>query len=167
LNSKERGVTIAVYPGSFDPVTNGHLDIARRAARIFDLVIMAVFDQPDKRLLFSTTERIDLLRQATAEMPRVQADSYSMLTVEYARQVGASVLVRGLRATGDFETEFQMAQINLTLARGIDTVSFMTNPQYTFISSSTIKVIASHAGDVSEWVPAHVALALKGKYSVG
>lgn len=159
-------MTIAVYPGSFDPVTNGHLDIARRAARIFDTVVMAVFDQPNKKLLFSVDERLELLRQATVEMPRVRADSYSNLTVEYARQVGASVLVRGLRATGDFETEFQMAQINLTLERGIDTVSFMTNPQHTFISSSTIKVIASHGGDVSEWVPAHVAQALKRAYSV-
>ena len=160
-------MTIAVYPGSFDPVTNGHLDIARRAGRIFDSVIMAVFDRPDKRLLFSTAERLELLHEAIAEMPRVRADSYQNLTVEYARQVGASVLVRGLRATGDFETEFQMAQINLTLERGIDTVSFMTSPQYTFISSSTIKVIASHGGDVSEWVPAHVAQALKRAYSGG
>ena len=160
-------MTIAVYPGSFDPVTNGHLDIARRAGRIFDSVIMAVFDRPDKRLLFSTAERLQLLQEAIAEMPRVRADSYQNLTVEYARQVGASVLVRGLRATGDFETEFQMAQINLTLERGIDTLSFMTSPQYTFISSSTIKVIASHGGDVSEWVPAHVAQALKRAYSGG
>jgi pantetheine-phosphate adenylyltransferase len=165
VTHKERSVTIAVYPGSFDPVTNGHLDIARRAARIFDTVVMAVFEQPDKRLLLSTSERLELLREAVKDMPRVRADSYSTLTVEYARSIGASVLVRGLRAVGDFEAEFQLAQVNLALARGIDTVSFMTSPQYTFISSSTVRTIASLGGDVSEYVPAHVAEALRRAYA--
>jgi pantetheine-phosphate adenylyltransferase len=160
-------VTIAVYPGSFDPVTNGHLDIARRAARVFDTVIMAVFDRPDKRLLFSTEERVELLNVAVSSIPRVRADSYRTLTVDYARQVGASVLVRGLRAAGDFEAEFQLAQVNMTLARGIDTVAFMTSPQYTFISSSTVRTIASLGGDVSEWVPDHVVVALSKAYGMG
>ena len=157
-------MTIAVYPGSFDPVTNGHLDIAKRAAGIFDTVIMAVFDRPDKRLLFSTIERMELLREALRDIPHIQVDSYAILTADYARQVGASVLVRGLRPTGDFEKEFQMAQIHV--AKGIDTVALMTSPQHTFISSSTVKEIALLGGDVSDWVPAHVAQALIQAYLI-
>jgi pantetheine-phosphate adenylyltransferase len=157
-------VTIAVYPGSFDPVTNGHLDIAARAARLFDTVIMAVFDQPKRQLLFSTAERVALLREATRDMPKVRVDSYSTLTVEYARSVGATVLVRGLRAVSDFEHEFQLAQINQTLAPDIDFVAFMADHRYTFFSASTVREIASLHGDVSWLVPPHVAVALKRVY---
>ncbi len=158
-------MTIAVYPGSFDPVTNGHLDIARRAARLFDTVIMAVFDRPNKNLLFSTAERVELLREATRDMPRVQVDTYAVLTVEYARSVGASGLVRGLRASSDFEAEFQLAQINQTLAPDIDFVAFMADHKYTFFSSSTVREIASLGGDVSWLVPHHVAAALRRVYA--
>ncbi len=157
-------MTIAVYPGSFDPVTNGHLDIAARAARLFDTVIMAVFDQPKRQLLFSTAERVALLREATRDMPKVRVDSYSTLTVEYARSVGATVLVRGLRAVSDFEHEFQLAQINQTLAPDIDFVAFMADHRYTFFSASTVREIASLHGDVSWLVPPHVAVALKRVY---
>jgi pantetheine-phosphate adenylyltransferase len=153
-------VTIAVYPGSFDPVTNGHLDIAMRAARLFDTVIMAVYDRPNKNLLFSTEERVALLREATREMPRVRVDSYQTLTVAYAREVGASVLVRGMRAASDFEAEFKLAQINHVLAPEIDFVAFMADHKYTFFSSSTVREIASHTGDVSWLVPPHVERAL-------
>jgi pantetheine-phosphate adenylyltransferase len=157
-------VTIAVYPGSFDPVTNGHLDIAARAARVFDTLIMAVFDRPNKRLLFSTEERLELLREATAHLPRVRVDAYSMLTVDYVRSVGASVIVRGLRAASDFESEFQMAQINQTLAPDVDVVLLPAAHQYTFFSSSTVREIASLDGDVSWLVPKHVVAALRRAY---
>ena len=109
-------------------------------------------------------EDVKLVTEHGRALPRVRADTYATLTVEYARAIGASVLVRGLRAVGDFETEFQLAQVNLALARGIDTVSFMTSPQYTFISSSTVRTIASLGGDVSEYVPSHVAAALAQVY---
>jgi pantetheine-phosphate adenylyltransferase len=161
---KEKGVTIAVYPGSFDPVTNGHLDIAARASRVFDTVIMSVFDRPNKRLLFSTEERVELLREATAHLPGVQVGTYSVLTVDYVRSIGASVIVRGLRAVSDFENEFQMAQINQTLAPDIDVVLFMAGHQYTFFSSSTVREIASLGGDVSWLVPKHVVTALRRAY---
>lgn len=158
-------MTIAVYPGSFDPVTNGHLDIAKRAARLFDTVIMAVFDRPNKNLLFSAAERLDMLRTATRDIPNIQVDVYSTLTVDYARSVEASVLVRGLRAISDFESEFKLAQINQTLAPEIDFVAFMADHKYTFFSSSTVREIASLGGDVSWLVPAHVAEALRRVYS--
>ncbi|MEN9935756.1 MAG: hypothetical protein RLZZ387_2335 [Chloroflexota bacterium] len=157
-------MTIAVYPGSFDPVTNGHLDIAARASRLFDTVYMSVFDRPNKRLLFSTEERVELLREATAHLPRVKVDTYSELTVDYVRSVGASVIVRGLRAVSDFENEFQMAQINQTLAPDIDVVLFMAGHQYTFFSSSTVREIASLGGDVTWLVPGHVVAALRRAY---
>jgi pantetheine-phosphate adenylyltransferase len=157
-------VTIAVYPGSFDPVTNGHLDIAARAARLFDTVIMAVFDRPNKKLLFSTDERIELLRIATRDIPRIRVDTYSTLTVDYARSVGARVLVRGLRAVTDFEHEFQLAQVNHTLAPDIENVTFMADQKYTFFSSSTVREIASLGGDVSWLVQPHVVQALRRAY---
>lgn len=157
-------MTIAVYPGSFDPVTNGHLDIAIRASRLFDRVIMSVFDRPNKKLLFSSAERLELLREATRDLPRITVDTYSSLTVEYVHSVGASVIVRGLRAASDFESEFQLAQINQTLAPDIDVVAFMAGHQYTFFSSSTVREIASLGGDVSWLVPGHVVAALRRVY---
>ena len=156
---------IALYPGSFDPVTNGHLDIASRAARLFDTVVMAVFDKPNKNLLFNTAQRLDLLREATRDIPRIKVDAYSTLTVEYARSIGASVIVRGLRATTDFEHEFQMAQINQTLAPDIDYITFMAGHQYTFFSSSTVRELASLGGNVSWLVPPHVVAALEQTFS--
>jgi pantetheine-phosphate adenylyltransferase len=163
---KEQGVTIAVYPGSFDPVTNGHLDIVTRASRLFDTVIMAVFDGPSKKnRLFSIEERIALLKEATRELPRVKIDTYANLTVDYARDIGASVIVRGLRAASDFEYEFQIAQIYQTQAPDIDVVLFMAGHQYTFFSSSMVKEIASLGGDVSWLVPSHVVPALQGAYN--
>jgi pantetheine-phosphate adenylyltransferase len=159
-------VTIAVYPGSFDPVTNGHLDIALRAARLFDTVIMAVFDRPNKRLLFSTEERVALLREATRQHPRIKVETYSIITVDYVRQIGASVIVRGLRDPRDFDTEFLQAQINQRLAPELDLVLFMADHKYTFFSSTTVKEIASLGGDVSWLVPPHVEQALRRSYGV-
>ena len=158
-------MTIAVYPGSFDPVTNGHLDIVTRAARLFDTVIMAVFDRPNKNLLFSTAERVALLEEATRDLPRVKIDTYSTLTVDYMRSVGASIIVRGLRDPRDFEHEFQMAQIHHKLDEKIDVVFFMAAHQYTFFSSSTVREIAALGGDVSWLVPPHIVAALKRAYA--
>ena len=157
-------MTTAVYPGSFDPVTNGHLDIVTRAARLFDTVIMAVFDRPNKNLLFNTAERVALLEEATRELPRVKIDTYSTLTVDYVRSVGASMIVRGLRDPQDFEHEFQMAQIHQKLDAQIDVVFFMAGHQYTFFSSSTVREIAALGGDVSWLVPPHIVVALKRAY---
>jgi pantetheine-phosphate adenylyltransferase len=162
--AKERAVTIAVYPGSFDPITNGHLDIVTRAARLFDTVIMAVFDRPNKNVLFNTQERIAMVKEATHDLPRVKVDTYSALTVDYVREIGASVIVRGLRDPRDFDHEFQMAQINNKLAPDIDVVLFMAGHAYTFFSSSTVREIASLGGDVSWLVPPHVVTALKRAY---
>lgn len=157
-------MTIALYPGSFDPVTNAHLDIAIRTSRLFDTVVMSVFNRPNKNLLFSTDERLALLREATREIPRIRITSYDILTVHYAREIGASVIVRGLRAASDFEHEFQMAQINQTLDQDIDVVVFMASRKYTFLSSSTVREIAALGGDVSDLVPAHIVQALNRKF---
>lgn len=157
-------MTIALYPGSFDPVTNGHLDTAIRAARLFDQVVMAVFDRPSKNLLFSTEERVKLLRQVVSHLPRIKVVSYSILTVHFAREIGASVIVRGLRDVSDFQHEFQMAQINQTLVSDIDVVVFMADRKFTFLSSSAAREIAALGGDVSEFVPPPIAQALYRKF---
>lgn len=158
-------MTIALYPGSFDPVTHGHLDTAVRASRLFDVVVMAVFDRPNKNLLFSTAERVEMLREAVRGLPRIRVESYSTLTIHYAREIGAGVIVRGLRAASDFEHEFQMAQINQTIDPDIDVVIFMASRKFTFLSSSTVREIAALGGDVSELVPPHIVQALKRKFS--
>jgi pantetheine-phosphate adenylyltransferase len=159
-------VKIALYPGSFDPVTNGHLDTAVRASRLFDTVVMAVFDRPGRNLLFSTEERVALLREATRDYDRLRVDAYSNLTVSYARQIGASVIVRGLRDTLDFAHEFQIAQVNQTIDSQIDIVFFMASRKFTYLSASTVREIAGLGGDVSEFVPAHVAHALRRKFGI-
>lgn len=153
-------MTIAVYPASFDPITNGHLDVAQRAARLFDQVILAAADRPNKKLLFTTDERMEMMRIAVAHLPNVRVDSFKTLVVEYAERVGATVLVRGLRASTDFEHEFQMAHINHRLSPLIDTVCLMADQQYTFLSSSAVREIAAYGGDVTAFVPPHVAAAL-------
>lgn len=158
-------MTIALYPGSFDPVTNGHLDTAIRAARLFDTVVMAVFDRPNKNLLFTTAERVELLQEAIRELPRIRVTTYNTLTVQYARQIGASVIVRGLRVASDFEHEFQMAQVNQTMDADIDVVVFMASRKYTFLSSTTVREVASLGGDVSGFVPPHIVQALKRKFA--
>lgn len=158
-------MTIALYPGSFDPATNGHIDTAIRASRLFDTVVMAVFDIPNKNLLFSTAERVELLREAVRDLPsRIQVESYSNLTAHYARQIGAKVIVRGLRDVADFQHEFQMAQINQAIDLDIDIVFFMANRKFTFLSSSAVREVASFGGDVSQFVPDHIAKALYHKF---
>ncbi|NJN65319.1 MAG: pantetheine-phosphate adenylyltransferase [Chloroflexaceae bacterium] len=157
-------MTVALYPGSFDPATNGHLDTAVRAARLFDEVVIAVFDRPMKNLLFSTAERVAFLQQAIQGLPRIRVETYATLTVHYAQEIGASVIVRGLRDVSDFQHEFQMAQINQTIDPDIDVVVFMANRKFTFLSSSAVREIAALGGDVSGFVPHHVAQALYRKF---
>ncbi len=157
-------MTLAIYPGTFDPVTNGHLDIATRAAALFDQLIVAVYDRPLKNLLFTTDERVAMVKEALQQLPNASARGYSGLTVSFAQDVGASVIVRGLRVLSDFELEFQMALTNHKLAPDIDTVCLMTAHRFAFLSSSITKEIAMAGGDVSDMVPPHVAVALSERF---
>jgi pantetheine-phosphate adenylyltransferase len=153
----------ALFPGTFDPIHYGHVDIAMRAARLFDEVVMAVFDKPLKSLLFSPEERMDLVREAIKGNPKIIVTGYSGLTIDFARQINAQVIVRGLRVFSDFEFEFRMALANQRLASDIETIALITAEQHTFLSASTVKEIAMLNGDVSSMVPAHVEEALKVK----
>lgn len=155
---------IAVYPASFDPITYGHMDVAERAAAIFDTLILAVFDRPLKNLLFSTAERVELVAEAVKHLPNVRVDTYSDLTVDYARRVGAKVLVRGLRAATDFEHEFQMAHLNHRLYPNVDVVCLMASQEYSLLSSSAVKEIAALGGKVDFMVAPHVERALRSAY---
>jgi pantetheine-phosphate adenylyltransferase len=156
-------VTIAVYPGTFDPVHYGHVDIATRAATIFDQLIIAVYNRPLKNLLFTTEERLALMREAMKGIPKIEIDSYGSLTVEYVRRKGATVIVRGLRVTYDFELEYQMALANRKLAPDVETVCLMTSLEHAFLSSSNVKEIVMHGGCVDKLVPPNVAVALREK----
>lgn len=152
---------VALYPGSFDPIHNGHIDIAERAARLFDQVVVAIYDSPSsKRLLFSTEQRVELARQTLQHLPTVQVIPYRGLTVDIARQVGATALVRGLRATSDYEYEAQLALTNKALAPDIDTVMLITSLQYAYLSASILKEVAALGGDIGNWAPAPVVAAL-------
>jgi pantetheine-phosphate adenylyltransferase len=159
-------VTIAVYPGSFDPVTNGHLDIANRAAALFDELIIGIYDIPQKYLMFSVEERVDLAKKAVAHLPNVRVEPYSGLTVNFARSVNARVIVRGLRMISDFEREFEMALMNKKLAHDVELVCLMTSLRYQFLSSSLLKEACQLGGDVSDLVPDHVAVALAQKFGL-
>jgi pantetheine-phosphate adenylyltransferase len=153
----------ALFPGTFDPVHYGHIDIATRAARLFDELVVAVYDRPLKSLLFLPEERIALVTQALQDNPRIRVVSYSGMTVDFCRQIGAQVIVRGLRVFSDFEFEFRMALANHRLAPDIEVVAFITDEEHTFLSSSTVREIASLGGDVSSMVPSYVNAALKNK----
>ena len=155
---------IAIYPGSFDPITNGHLDIAIRAAKLFDKLIIGVYDIPAKDLLFNTEERVDLVMQAIVELPNVGVESFTGLTVDFAKKVGARVMVRGLRMGGDFEREFNMAMMNKKLFPELELVSLMSSVEYQFLSSSLLKEVASLRGRIDDIVPKHVAQALREKF---
>jgi pantetheine-phosphate adenylyltransferase len=154
----------AVYPGTFDPVTLGHLDILTRAADLFDDIIVAVAEDNNKETLFSIAERVEFLRQETASRDKISVMPFSGLTVEFARQNGAKALIRGLRAMSDYEYELQLAMMNKKLAPDIETVFLMAQGEYSFISSSSIRWAARLQGSVSEFVPKCVDLALRRKY---
>jgi len=156
---------IAVVPGSFDPMTNGHLDIIERAVKIFDQVYVVVLDNSSKVPLFTTEERMHLIGQAVTHFPSVKVDSFSGLLVDYAKLVNANVLIRGLRAVSDFEYEMQITSANRVLNEEIETFFIMTKNKYSFLSSSIVKEVAQYGGDISELVPVHVKEALKQKYS--
>jgi len=156
-------LTTAIYPGSFDPITNGHLDIIKRASSIFDRLLIGIYDIPQKALLFTVEERVELARKAVAEYKNVEVVSYSGITVEYARKMKAQVLVRGLRASSDFEREFEMALMNKKLAPDIELVCFMASLRYQFLSSSLLKEIIKLGGNLDDMVPPDVAAALKRK----
>ncbi len=156
-------LTTAIYPASFDPIHYGHIDIARRSARIFERVIVAVYDRPMKNLLFNTEERLHLAQQALADQPNVEIMRYAGLTVDFARQTGAQVIVRGLRVVSDFELEWHMALTNKQLAPELEVVCLMTSQAYAFLSSSTVREVALLGGDVSSMVPSFVAEALHQK----
>ena len=156
-------MTIALYPGSFDPATKGHVDIAERAASLFEQVIVAVYDAPPKSLLFTTEERVQLMKEALAHLPNVRVESYTGLTVDFAKAMKAKVLVRGLRVFSDFEREFEMALMNRQLAPCIELVCFMTSQEYQFVSSTLIKEACKLGGRIDGLVPQSVAQAMRKK----
>jgi len=156
----------AVLPGSFDPITYGHLDIIRRSAKIFDMVTVAVLINPSKNPLFSVEERVELINQVTTDLPNVNVDSFTGLLIDYLHKSGASTIVKGLRAVSDFEYELQMASINRKLDERIETFFMMTNNQYSYLSSSIVKDVARHQGSISDLVPIIVEKAIIKKYSI-
>ena len=156
----------ALYPGTFDPVTMGHLNVAQRAARLFDHLIVAVYDTPSKSLLFNTEERVGLMREAVADMDNVTVQPFSGLVVNTARDSGAAAIIRGLRSGPDFEYESQMFFMNRRLEPEVDMVSLMSDQEHMFISSSLLKEVAQLGGDISGMVPEHVARALAEKYQL-
>jgi pantetheine-phosphate adenylyltransferase len=154
----------AVFPGTFDPIHYGHIDIAMRAARLFDELIIAVYDRPLKNLLFSPEQRLALVHQTFDGTPKVKVVGYQGLTVHYCQEIDAQVIVRGLRVFSDFEHEFRMALANHRLAPGIEVIALITSEEHTFLSSTTVREIASLGGDVSSMVPPHVAKALNKRF---
>jgi pantetheine-phosphate adenylyltransferase len=154
----------ALFPGTFDPIHLGHVDIARRAARLFDEVVVAVYDRPLKSLLFEPQTRIQLVSQAFNNEPRIRVVGYSGLTVDFCHKIGAHVIVRGLRVFSDFEYEFRMALANHRLASDIEVIALITAEEHTFLSSTTVREIASLHGDVSSMVPEHVETALRQRF---
>ncbi|KIL38087.1 phosphopantetheine adenylyltransferase [Gordoniibacillus kamchatkensis] len=160
----KHGITVAVYPGSFDPVTNGHLDIIHRAAKVFDKLIVAVLNNSSKNPLFTVEERVELLRQVTKDVPNVEIDSFRDLLVNYLKSRDVHVVVRGLRAVSDFELELQMASMNKKLHSEMETFFMTSNPTYSYLSSSIVKEIARFHGPVTDLVPDEVEQALKRKF---
>lgn len=155
----------AVYPGTFDPITNGHLDLIQRGLRIFDEIIIAVAPNPRKKPLFDLSERIALIEEAVRDFKNVSVESFDCLLVDYVKQKGAVAVIRGLRAVSDFEYELQMALMNRRLSETVETVFMMPSEEYSFLSSTMVKEIASLCGSVKGFVPEHVERALKKKFS--
>jgi len=150
-------LSIAIYPGSFDPITNGHLDIITRAAKLFQKLIIGVYDKPAKQLLFSTEERAEMVSKTIASLPNVEVKIFTGLAVDFAKEVKAQAIVRGLRMSGDFENEFDLAMMNKRLAPEIEIVCLMSDMKYQFLSSSLLKEAARLGGAIEDLVPEHVA----------
>lgn len=155
----------AITPGTFDPVTYGHLDIITRAAQLMDEVVVAVAASPKKKPLFSLDERVELVRASTAHLPNVTVEGFDGLLVDFAKESGANVIIKGLRAVTDFEYEFQMAALNYEMSRSLETVFIMSPPQYMYLSSSIVRELASLHGDIGKFVPPDVARALDRKFA--
>ena len=158
-------MTVAVYPGSFDPVTNGHMDVIERAAGMFDKLIVGVLRNSAKNSLFTIEERVKMLKMLTEGMPNIEVKSLNGLTVDFARSEGAAVMVRGLRAVTDFEFELQLSQTNRVIAPELDTVFLTTNLKYSYLSSSIVKEIASYGGSIDEFLDPRVAVLVHNKYN--
>lgn len=159
-------MTIAIYPGSFDPITNGHIDVARRAAKLFSKLIFAIYKTPSKPTLFNLEERLEMAKLALVDLPNVHVQSFQGLAVDFARQQNAQAMVRGLRVSADFEREFDMAMMNKKLQPNLELVCFMANPDYQFLRSSLLKEVARLGGNIENLVPEHVAQALKEKEGI-
>ena len=159
-------MTIALYPGSFDPVTLGHVDVAARAAALFDRVVVAVYATPAKNLLFTAAERVALFQAAVSHLPNVEVRQFEGLVVRFAQEIAAAVMVRGLRSGSDFEYEYEMAFMNRKLAPDVDMVAFMTSQDHLFVSSSLLKEVARLGGDISGMVPPRVAQAVYRKFGM-
>ncbi|MGP7818872.1 pantetheine-phosphate adenylyltransferase [Niallia sp. 01092] len=158
--------SIAVCPGSFDPITNGHIDIIKRGAKVFDQVFICVLNNSSKKPFFSVKERLELIKEVTKDIPNVKITSYEGLLIDYAKSINANAIIRGLRAVSDFEYEMQITSVNRVLSDEIETFFIMTNNQYSFLSSSIVKEVSKYNGDISELVPNVVEQALKRKYSL-
>ncbi|MFH0867803.1 MAG: pantetheine-phosphate adenylyltransferase [Candidatus Woesearchaeota archaeon] len=155
----------AVYPGSFDPVTNGHIDVIERALKIFDKIIVVVGDNPEKKPTFTTEERTEMLKESTKHLKNIEIDSFSGLLLDYVKSKNSSIIIRGLRAVSDFEFEFQRALLNRVIDGGIETVFIMTKEDYVYLNSSIIKEVAMFSGKVNDFVPKIVEEKLREKFS--
>jgi pantetheine-phosphate adenylyltransferase len=159
-------MVLAVYPGTFDPLTYGHMDIIERGAALFGKLVVGIYENPSKQPLFSLDQRVDLVREAVAGLPSVHVKAFKGLTVDFIHRIGGRVMIRGLRANSDFEREFEMALMNRKLAPDIELLCLMTSSQYQFLSSSLIKEVAKLGGCLEGMVPDHVAMALRKKFAV-
>lgn len=155
----------ALFPATFDPIHNGHIDIAMRASKLFDELVVAVYELPQKSLLFPTEKRVEMVREALKSEKKIEVRTYHELTIDFSRKIGAQVIVRGLRVFSDFELEFRMALANSQMAPDIETVALITSKEHSFISSTTVREVAALDGDVSSMVPPHVQKALTERFS--
>jgi len=154
----------AVYPGSFDPITYGHIDIARRASTLFDELYVVVMENKKKSYTFTVEERVEMVKECLKDIPNIHVDTFSGLLVEYTAQKNIDVVIRGLRAVTDFEYELQMALANKEICNGVETIFLMTDKNYSFLSSSLVKEVASFGGKISQWVPEFVEVIIRRKY---